>query len=98
MALSSELRDSIIAPGWIVGPVFSDKSDLLASNLTIVCIVRELQKDFFSDREVLPLLSGKILLDEFTIGTAKVIEGIGDILADVDLPVWIGDFVNNLHP
>lgn len=77
--------------------MFYDESDLLARNLTIVRGIWKLHEYFFSDGEVPSLLSGKILFDKLTVGTAKVIDGIGEVLTDVDLPVWVGDLVNNLH-
>ena len=52
--LPSEFWGSIIALRWVVRPVFNDKSNFMAINLTIVCGVRELQEYFFSDGEVLP--------------------------------------------
>ncbi len=69
----------------------------MARNLAIVCGVRELQEYLFSDGEVPSLLSGKVFFDELAVGTSKVVDGVGEVLTDVDLPVWVGDLVNNLH-
>jgi len=69
----------------------------MAVHLAIVCGIRELQEYFFSDGEVSPLLSGKVLFDELAVGTSKVVEGVSEVLADIDFAVWIGDLVNNLH-
>ena len=69
----------------------------MTRNLTIVCVVRKLQKNFFADCEVPSLLFCKVLFDEFATGTSKVVEGISDVLTDVDLPIGIGNFVNHLH-
>ncbi len=69
----------------------------MAIHLAVVCGVRELQEYFFSDGEVLPLLSRKVLFDEPTVGTSKVVEGVGEVLANVDFAVRIGDLVNDLH-
>jgi len=96
-ALPSEFRGSVIALGWIVRPVLYDESDFMARNLAIVCGVRELQEYFFSDGEAQSYLSGKVFFDELAIGTSKVVDGVGKILTDVDLPVWVGYLVNNLH-
>ena len=69
----------------------------MAVHLAVVCGVRELQEYFFSDNEVSPLLSCKVLFDKLAVGASKVVEGVGEVLAYVDFAVWIGDFVNNLH-
>ena len=69
----------------------------MAINLAVVCDIRELQEYFFSDNEVSPLLSCKVIFDELAVGTTKVINGVGEVLADVDFAVRIGDLVNNLH-
>jgi len=69
----------------------------MARNLTVVCGVGELQKYFFSDGEVSPLLSSKVFFDKLAVGASKVVESIGEVLADVDFAVGIGDFVNYLH-
>jgi len=95
--LLSELRGSVIPPRWIVRSVFNDKSHFMAINLTVVSGVREFQKYFFSDGEVLRLLSRKVFFDEPAVGTSKVVEGVGEVLAYVNFTVRIGDLVNNLH-
>ncbi len=69
----------------------------MAVHLAVVCGIRELQEYFFSDGEVSPLLSGKVFFDELAVGASKVVEGISEVLADVDFAVWIGDLVNDLH-
>ena len=69
----------------------------MAVHLAVVCGVRELQEYFFSDGEVSPLLSGKVFFDELAVGASKVVEGISEVLTNIDFAVWIGDFVNNLH-
>ena len=78
-------------------PVFNDKRNFTAINLAVVCGVRELQEYFFSDDEVLLLLSWKVLFDKLAVVTSKVVEGVGEVLADVDFTVRIGDLVNNLQ-
>ena len=95
--LASEFWVAIIALRWIVRPVFNDKSNFMPINLAFVCGVRELQEYFFSDDEVLSLLLRKVLFDKLAIGTSKVVEGVGEVLTDVDFAVRIGDFVNNLQ-
>ena len=77
--------------------MFYDESDFMARNLAIGCGIRELQQYFFSDGEVLSLLSCKVLFDELAVGTSKVVDGVGEILTDIDLTVRVGDLVNNLH-
>jgi hypothetical protein len=77
--------------------MFNDKGNFMAINLAIVCGIGELQEYLFSDGEVSPLLSGKVFFDELAVGASKVVEGIGEVLTDVDFAVRIGDFVNNPH-
>ena len=69
----------------------------MAINLAVVYGVRELQEYFFSDGEVSPLLSGKVLFDELAVRTTKVVDGVSKVLTDVDFAVRIGDLVNNFH-
>ncbi len=69
----------------------------MAVHLAVVCGIRELQEYFFSDGEVAPLLPGKVLFDKLAVGASKVVEGVGEVLADVDFAVWVGDLVNDLH-
>jgi len=69
----------------------------MAVNLAVVCGVRQLQEYFFSDGEVSPLLSGKVFFNKLAVGASKVVKGVGEVLADVDFAVGVGDFVNNLH-
>ena len=51
----------------------------MAVHLAVVCGIRELQEYFFSDGEVSPLLSGKVLFNKPAIGTSKVVEGVGEV-------------------
>src|SRR5260370_32463449 len=92
-----EFRGPVMALRWIVRPVLNDKRNFMAIHLAVVCGVRELQEYFFSDGEVLPLLSRKVLFDEPTVGTSKVVEGVGEVLANVYFPFRIGHLLNNLH-
>jgi hypothetical protein len=78
--------------------MLSDKNDFLAINLAIVCIVRKLQKNFFTDRGVPALLSCKVLFDELATGASKVVDVVSDILTDIELPLWVRDLVNHFHP
>ena len=77
--------------------MFDDEVNFTARNFTLVCALRELLEDFFSDGEVSSLLSCKVFFDELAVGTPKVVDGIGKVLTDVDFAVGIGDLVNNLH-
>ena len=52
---------------------------------------------FAPDREVPSLLPSKVLGNKRTSRASKIVDAVGQILADVDLPVWIGDSVNDLH-
>ena len=69
----------------------------MAVHLAVICGIRELQEYFFSDGEVSSLLSRKVFFDELAVGASKVVEGVGEVLADVDFAVWVGDLVNDLH-
>jgi hypothetical protein len=40
-----------------------------------------------SDGEVSLLLSSKVLFDELAVGTSKVVDGVGEVLADIDFAV-----------
>ncbi len=95
--LASEFWVAIRALRWIVRPVFNDKSNFTPINLAVVYGVRELQEYSFSDDEVSSLLLRKVLFDKLAIGTSKVVEGVGEVLTDVDFAVRIGDLVNNLQ-
>ncbi len=75
--LSPEFRVSIIALRRIICPVFKNEGYFMAVHLAVVRGVRELQEYFFSDGEVSPLLSGKVLFNKPAIGTSKVVEGVG---------------------
>jgi hypothetical protein len=50
-----------------------------------------------SDREVSPLLPSEVSLNESAVGAAKIIERVRQILADVNLPVRVRDFVDDRH-
>lgn len=56
-----------------------------------------LPEDFLPDGEVAELLGGEVGGDQFTVGAAEVAGASGDVLADVDLAVGVGDFVNEFH-
>ncbi len=59
--------------------MFDDKSYFMAVNLAVVCGIGKLKEYFFSDGEVSPLLSGKVLFDKLAIGTSKVVEGVSKV-------------------
>ena len=52
---------------------------------------------FFPDSEVSHLLSCEVFLNEFAVSTAKIVDGIRKILADVNFTVWIGNFIDHFH-
>lgn len=56
-----------------------------------------LPKDGFSYCEIMFLLAGEIILDQSILSTVEVVNRIGQILADVDLSVWVRDFVDDFH-
>jgi hypothetical protein len=58
----------------------------LLIDLTIGCRLR-LPENFFPDREVPPLVSGGILFDQVAARTAEVVDAVGQVLRDADLPV-----------
>ena len=59
--------------------MFDDQGNFTAIHFAIVRRVMELLEYFFSDGEVSPLLTRKVLFDELAVGTAKVIDGIGEV-------------------
>ena len=69
----------------------------MAINRAVIRGVRELQEYFFSDGEVLPLLSSKVFFDELAVCTSNVVDGVGEVLAYVDFAVRIGDLINYLQ-
>src|SRR5206468_10468777 len=52
---------------------------------------------FLSDCEVSPLLSGKVGCNQVWTCTAKVVDAVREILADINLAVRVGDFVDHFH-
>ena len=69
----------------------------LLIDLGIGCRLR-LPENFLSDREVSPSVSSEILFDQLATRTAEVVDAVGQVLPDVDLPVRVGDLVYDLHP
>ena len=65
-------------------------------NLTVRGDFR-LPYDFFPNCEVTPLLLCEVLLDQFAVRAAKIVDGVGHVTADVDFAVWIGDPVDDFH-
>jgi hypothetical protein len=47
--------------------------------------------------KITPLRSREICRDKLTIRAAEIVNAVGDILADVNLAVWIRDFVDDFH-
>src|SRR5258708_35614396 len=86
-----------VAVRWMVHRVLKNESHFMAVHLAVVCGIRKLQEYFFSDGEVSPLLSRKVFFDELAVGVSKVVEGVGEVLADIGFAVWIGDLLNYLH-
>ncbi len=62
-----------------------DELDLPLVDLGIIGCVR-FPKDFLPDREVSPLVTGEVLLDQLAVNAAHVGERVGQVLANVDLP------------
>src|SRR5687767_11018666 len=54
-------------------------------------------KNFPSDHEIATLLSGEISRDNFTVRATEIIDTVGSILSDINLPVRIRDFVNDVQ-
>src|SRR5258708_25498699 len=89
--LPSEFRGSVIALRWIVRPVFKNESNFMAVHLAVVCGIRELPEYFFSDGEISPFLSRKVFFDKLAVGTSKVVEGVGVVLAYGDFARFVRD-------
>jgi hypothetical protein len=49
-----------------------------------------LPKDLLSDREITPLFLCKVLCDQFTAGTTKIVDAVGPVLSDIYFPVRVG--------
>ena len=56
-----------------------------------------LPEDFLPDRKVFALLACEVCSDDIMLCASKVIDAIRQILSNVDLPVWVGDFVDDLQ-
>lgn len=87
-------RPSVVADLWIVRPEQPDELDLLATDLAIRRGLR-LPEDLFPDREVAELFGREVCGDERAVRTPEVVRASGSILADVDLPVRVGDLVDD---
>jgi hypothetical protein len=52
---------------------------------------------FLPNRKVPTLFSGEILFNEAAASASKVIQGICQVLTDVDFAVWVGNFIDDFH-
>jgi hypothetical protein len=93
---SSELGPLIVANDGIIRSEGLDEFDLLGSHLGIGGGLG-LPENLPSDGEVLALLPGEVSFDELAVGAAVVVDTVCQVLADVDFPVWVCDFIDNLH-
>ena len=66
----------------------------LASIDLYVWRVRGAPQNFLVDIHVKLLIKGEVRTDQFTASTAKVVEVVQRILANVNLPIWVGDLIN----
>lgn len=93
---SLELRPLIVTDDWVIRSVLSDQLNFLPVDFLIRSILG-LPKDLLTDREMVPFFPCEVLGDEFAVGAPKVVDAVGQILANVDLPIRICDLVDDLH-
>ena len=89
-----QARPLVVADVGIVGPQRPNKVDLHLRDVRPTGGLR-LPQDLLPDREVPSLLGGEVAFDQGTVGAAVVVQCVGPILADVYLPVRIGDLVDD---
>jgi hypothetical protein len=93
---SLDFRPLIVTDGWVIRSVLSDKLNFLPVDFLIRSILG-LPQDLLTDREITPFFPCEVLGDEFAVGAAKVVDAVGQILANVNLPIRICDLVDDLH-
>jgi hypothetical protein len=81
-----ELGPAVVPHRRIIRPEGPDELDLFPVHLLVGRRLR-LPKDLLSDREVAVLLRCEVAFNEPAVDTAEVIDGPGQILPDVDLPI-----------
>jgi hypothetical protein len=54
-------------------------------------------KNLASDHEIAALLSSEISRDNFAVRAPEIVDAIRSVLSDIDLPVRIRDFVNDVQ-
>src|SRR5437868_6094720 len=87
----------VVADTGLVRPVHSDVLALDPKNLRLRCL-HGLPEDLLPDAEVATLVPREVHRDELAAGAAKIVGGVGQVAANVDLPVRISDHVDNLVP
>ena len=65
-------------------------------DLFIGCILTR-PKNLFPDGKIVSLLSGEVFFDAPAIGNPKIVDAIGQVFPDVDLPIWVCDLVDYFH-
>ena len=63
----------------------------------LVCGGLRFPQNFLPSGKIASLLSCKILLDQLAIRTAEIGDTFRLVLADINLSVWVCDFVNDFH-
>jgi hypothetical protein len=81
-----ELWPLVVADGWIIRFQGVDEFNLLLSNLSL-CSSLGFPENFSCDGEAASLLSGEVFRDQITVRAAKVVDAVGPVLADVNLPI-----------
>ena len=56
-----------------------------------------LPEDLPCDSESASLLSGEIFGDQKAVRATEIVNVVGSVLANIDLPIQIGDLVNDTH-
>jgi len=86
----------VVASGRIIGLQEEYELEFFPSHFSIRGFLR-FPKYFFSNREVSSLLPCEVGCDEGIVGAPEIVDAIRAILADIDLAVRIGDFVDDLQ-
>lgn len=96
IALPLELWPLVMASRWVVGAMEGYQFHFLSIHL-LIGSNRGLPKNFLSDRKVSLLFGSEVSFDETPVCAAEVIQRSGEIFSNIDLPVRVGDPVNDLH-
>ena len=89
-------RPQLVPDCGIVRPQPDDELYFLQRHFGIRRRLR-LPENFPPDGEIPALFPGEVQSDQFAACAAEVVGAVGDILADVDLAVGVGDFEDHVY-